>query len=121
MSGQCSQVGGLDRPTESSPQFVGPGFDEGVMSNAHDGAVEPFQGHRDAGGLLKQLIQLFLKPRHRFIHESASYWAGLGPQSPKWPHSTRKSPGSPINVLQPPIEAAKVDVQLERNPENSLS
>jgi hypothetical protein len=72
MRGHFSHVTGLHRPAELSPQFVGAGFDHRVVRNANDRTVCAIQGHRNPGGLLKQLIQLFLKRRRRFVHESAS-------------------------------------------------
>ncbi len=53
---------------------MGSSFDDGVMRDAHDGAVGAIQGHRNPGGLLKQLIQLFLKVCCRSIHGLASAW-----------------------------------------------
>jgi hypothetical protein len=73
-----SHVSGLHRATEPSPQLVGTGFDHRVVRDANDRAVCAIQGHRNPGGLLKQLIQLFLKRRCRFIHESASAWNMTG-------------------------------------------
>jgi len=78
MRGHFSHVTGLHRPAELSSQFVGAGLDHGVVRDAHDSAVCTIQGHRDSGGLLKQLIQLFLKRRRRFVHESASAWGMIG-------------------------------------------
>lgn len=78
MPGQFSHVTGLHGTTESSSQFVGAGFDDGIVRDANDRAVGAIQGHRDPGGLLKQLIQLLLKHRRRFIHESASAWGMTG-------------------------------------------
>ena len=72
MRGQFSHVTGLRGPAESSPQFVGAGLDRRVVRDANDRPLCAIQGHRNPGGLLKQLIQLFLKRRDRFIHESAS-------------------------------------------------
>jgi hypothetical protein len=74
MRGHLSHVTGLHRTAELSPQFVGAGFDHRVVRDADDCTVCAIQGHRNPGGLLKQLIQLFLKCRRRFIHESASAW-----------------------------------------------
>jgi hypothetical protein len=48
------------------------------MRDADDRTVGAIQGHRNPRGLLKQLIQLFLKHRRRFIHESASDWGMAG-------------------------------------------
>jgi hypothetical protein len=78
MRGHLSHVIGLHRTAELSPQFVGTGFDHGVVRDADDRAVGAIQGHRNSGGLLKQLIQRFLKRRRRFIHESASAWGMTG-------------------------------------------
>ena len=72
MRGHFPHVSGLHRTAELSAQFVGAGFDHRVMRDADDLAVCAIQGHRNPGGLLKQLIQLFLKRRRRFIHDSAS-------------------------------------------------
>jgi hypothetical protein len=71
MRGHFPHVTGLHGATELSPQFVGTGLDHRVVRDADDRPVGTIQGHRDPGGLLKQLIQLFLKRRRRSIHESA--------------------------------------------------
>jgi hypothetical protein len=78
MRGHFSQVTGLHRAAELPPQFVGAGFDHRVVRDANERTVCAIQGHRDPGGLLKQLIQLLLKRRRRFIHESASAWDMTG-------------------------------------------
>jgi hypothetical protein len=78
MRGHFSHVTGLHRPAELSPQLVGAGLDHRVVRDAHDRAVGTIQGHRDSGGLLKQLLQLLLKRRRRFVHESASAWGMTG-------------------------------------------
>lgn len=78
MRGHFSHVTGLHRPAELSPQLVGAGLDHGVVRDAHDGTVGTIQGHRDSGGLPKPLLQLFLKRRRRFVHESASSWGMTG-------------------------------------------
>jgi hypothetical protein len=72
MRGHFSHVTGLHRAAESSPQFVGAGLDYRIVRHADDRPVCAIQGHRNTGGLLKQLVQFFLKRRRRFIHESAS-------------------------------------------------
>jgi hypothetical protein len=74
MRGHFPHVTGLHRTAELSPQLVGAGFDHRVVRDANDRPIGAIQGHRNPGGLLKQLIQLFLKRRRRFIHESASAW-----------------------------------------------
>lgn len=63
---------GLHRAAELSPELVGACFDHRVMRDTDDRSVGAIQGHRNLGGLLKQLIQLFPKCRRQFIHESAS-------------------------------------------------
>jgi hypothetical protein len=72
MRGHFSHVTGLHGPAELSPQFVGAGFDHRVVRDTNNRPVCAIQGHRNPGGLLKELIQLFLKRRRRFIHEPAS-------------------------------------------------
>jgi hypothetical protein len=71
-------VTGLHGAAELSPEFMGTGFDHRVVRDADNRTVCAIQGHRDPGGLLKQLIQLFLKRRRRSIHESASAWGRTG-------------------------------------------
>jgi hypothetical protein len=78
MRGHFSHVTGLHGTAELSPQFMGAGFDHRVVRNAHDRAVGAIQGHGNSGGLLKELIQLFLKCRRRFIHDSTSAWGMTG-------------------------------------------
>jgi hypothetical protein len=72
MRGHFPHMTSLDCTAELSPQFVGAGFDHGVVRDTDDGPVGAIQGHRNAGSLLKELIQFFLKHRSRFIHESTS-------------------------------------------------
>jgi hypothetical protein len=72
MRGHFPHVTGLHFPAELSSQLVSPGFNHGVVRNAHDGAVGTIQGHRDSGGLMEQLFQLFLKRCRCISHESTS-------------------------------------------------
>jgi hypothetical protein len=78
MRGHFSHVTGLHSTAELSPEFVGTGFDHRVVRDADNRTVCAIQGHRNPGGLLKQLIQLFLQRRRRSIHESASAWGMTG-------------------------------------------
>ena len=73
MRSHLVHVSRLHRATELSAQFVSTGFDHRVMWDADDRSICAIQGHRDTSGLLKQLTELFLKRRHRFVHESASH------------------------------------------------
>jgi len=68
----------LNLAAQPPPQFVSGGLDDGIMRDANNRTVCTIQGHRDPGALLKQLLQLFLKRRHRFVHESASGWGRTG-------------------------------------------
>ncbi len=95
MRGHFTHVTGLHITAELSPQFVGAGFNHGVMRDADDCAVGTIQGHRDPSRLPEQLIQFFLKSRRRFIHESASLGSSRVPKPP----SGRNLPRNPHVLL----------------------
>ena len=78
MGGHVTHVTGLDCTAELSPQFVSAGLDHRVVRDANDRTVCTIQGHRNPGGLLEQLVQLFLERRRRFIHDSVSAWGLTG-------------------------------------------
>lgn len=81
MRGEFSHVIGLNGTAELSTEFMGTRFDHRIVRNADDRAIGTIQGDRDAGRLLKQSIQRFLKCRRQSIHESASSLART--ESPK--------------------------------------
>jgi hypothetical protein len=83
MRSHLVHVSSLHRPAEFPPQFMGAVFDHRIVGDANHRAVGAIQGHRNSGGLLKQLIQLLLKRRGRFIHESASGWGMIGLLNPQ--------------------------------------
>lgn len=70
--GHFPHVAGLHRTAELSSQFVGAGFDDGIVGHTDDRTVDAIQGHRDSGSFLQELVQFFLKRSCRSIHESAS-------------------------------------------------
>jgi hypothetical protein len=78
MRSHLTHVSSLHLAAESSPQFMGSSFDDRVVRDADNRTICAIQGHRDPGSLSKQVLQLFLKRRRRFIHESASTWGMTG-------------------------------------------
>jgi len=56
MRSHLAHVSSLYRATELSPQFMGTRFDHRVVRDTDNRTICAIQGHRDPGGLLKQLL-----------------------------------------------------------------
>jgi len=58
----------LNLSTELLSHFVSPALDDRVVRHPLNGAIRPIQCHRNLGGLLEQIVQLFPQPQGIAVH-----------------------------------------------------